>query len=173
MNNNNHLLFKLNFTELHDNQFVTVNDGVMGGRSSSSFMISDNEVVFQGEVLLENNGGFASVRTQWPFDVSHKTDQYEPKGVVLKVKGDGSIYQFRLRTDQGFDGAAYSYSFATEKNQVQKVHIGLNDFVPTFRGRTLTDMPELKLSDVQQMSILMADSQQGDFSLDLIELSLK
>ena len=44
-----------------------VNDDVMGGRSSSSMRLtSDGSAVFEGEVSLDNNGGFASVRTEVP-----------------------------------------------------------------------------------------------------------
>jgi hypothetical protein len=41
-----------------------VNDVVMGGISKSEFVILDNAIaVFRGTLSLENNGGFASVRT--------------------------------------------------------------------------------------------------------------
>ncbi len=42
-----------------------VNDGVMGGLSSSRFVSTgQGSCVFEGHVSLENNGGFASVRTR-------------------------------------------------------------------------------------------------------------
>lgn len=44
--------------------WFVVNDGVMGGISSSTLEISsDGTGVFAGHLSLENNGGFASVRT--------------------------------------------------------------------------------------------------------------
>jgi len=170
MNPENPILPKFAFSQLQASQFVTVNDGVMGGRSSSELNVSDDVARYQGTVSLENNGGFASVRVIWPFDFNDFTD--EPTLAVLKVKGDGQTYQFRLRTSQGFDGAAYSYSFNTILDQVQTIYIPISDFVPTFRGRTLRNMPILKFSDVQQMGVLVADSQVGKFSIDLIDLTL-
>ena len=42
-----------------------VNDGVMGGLSRSRMVPPENDTaVFEGDVSLENNGGFASVRSR-------------------------------------------------------------------------------------------------------------
>jgi len=42
-----------------------VNDGVMGGVSQGRFRITDARTMeFSGNLSLENNGGFASVRTK-------------------------------------------------------------------------------------------------------------
>ena len=40
-----------------------VNDSVMGGLSTSQAYEKDNSLIFTGNVSLENNGGFASIRT--------------------------------------------------------------------------------------------------------------
>src|SRR5210317_35617 len=43
----------------------TVNDGVMGGRSDGRFRINEDKYMeFFGTLSLENNGGFASVRSR-------------------------------------------------------------------------------------------------------------
>ena len=40
-----------------------VNDGVMGGISQSNIYLNEeNNIIFAGNVSLENNGGFASIR---------------------------------------------------------------------------------------------------------------
>jgi len=39
-----------------------VNDGVMGGLSKGSKKITKNSLLFMGEVSLDNNGGFSSLR---------------------------------------------------------------------------------------------------------------
>ena len=44
-------------------KWVIVDDVVMGGRSSSNFSLNnEGHGVFEGEISLENNGGFSSVR---------------------------------------------------------------------------------------------------------------
>jgi hypothetical protein len=40
-----------------------VNDNVMGGVSTSRFEATNGVALFRGDVSLENNGGFASVRS--------------------------------------------------------------------------------------------------------------
>lgn len=159
------------FSELTDQQHMIVNDSVMGGRSVSQIQINEGWVKYQGSVSLENNGGFASVRMIWPFDLSEVKEQ--PTMAQLTVRGDGKSYQFRLRTNRGFDGAAYSYQFDTIAGEQQTIYIPIDQFIPTFRGRVLRDMPKLRFSDVEQMGVLVADYQVGEFSIDLLELELR
>jgi len=70
-----------------------VDDGVMGGRSAGKFHLNnEGNAVFEGRVSLENNGGFSSVR--------YGFEEIRTKGftkVLLKVKGDGKTYQFRVK----------------------------------------------------------------------------
>ena len=41
-----------------------VNDGVMGGISQSNIYLNEvDNIIFAGNVSLENNGGFASIRS--------------------------------------------------------------------------------------------------------------
>ena len=42
--------------------WTTVNDPVMGGRSTSTVTFGDGGLVFSGDISLDNNGGFASAR---------------------------------------------------------------------------------------------------------------
>lgn len=54
-------------------RWQAVNDGVMGGVSDGRFKITeDGAMEFFGTLSLENNGGFASVRTK-PTDFDIKT----------------------------------------------------------------------------------------------------
>ncbi len=51
-------------TEAQLLQWMVINDGVMGGISSSSFKKGEQAgAVFTGEVSLENDGGFCSPQT--------------------------------------------------------------------------------------------------------------
>ena len=160
------------FSQLNQSDYMIVDDGVMGGRSNSNLEIVNEYVMYSGRVSIENNGGFASLRMMWPFAIE-VADINKLSRVELTVKGDGKKYQFRLRTNRGFDGAAYSYSFTTVKNKIQTIEIPIEKFVPTFRGRVLSDMPKLKFFEVQQMGLLIADKQVGDFVIDLIALKLQ
>jgi len=68
-----------------ETRWEIVNDEVMGGISRSTMTITpDKTGVFQGELSLDNYGGFASVRIL-PRDF--KLDGCD--GLILHVKGDG------------------------------------------------------------------------------------
>ena len=156
-----------NFNQLNNNQIMIVNDSVMGGKSNSNFEMNQQTIQFSGEVSLKNNGGFASLRMLWPFQVEDYFNQ-----IQLKLIGDGKLYQFRLRTNSGYDGAAYVYEFQTTKDKEMTIKFDIGNFVPSFRGRTLTNMPELNLTDVKQMGFLIADKQTGKFTLKIKSITL-
>ena len=52
------------------------------------------------------------------------------------------------------------------------IKFDIGNFVPSFRGRTLTNMPELNLTDVKQMGFLIADKQTGKFTLKIKSITL-
>jgi monofunctional biosynthetic peptidoglycan transglycosylase len=156
-----------NFNQLKNNQIMLINDSVMGGKSSSKFELREKVLEFTGKVSLKNNGGFASLRMLWPFQKTKVENKLR-----LQVTGDGKTYQFRLRTNQGYDGAAYVYEFKTIKDKSIDIEMDVNQFVPSFRGRELTDMPQLRLKDVKQMGLLIADNQVGNFNIKLERISV-
>jgi monofunctional biosynthetic peptidoglycan transglycosylase len=143
--------------------WLIVNDGVMGGLSKSKIFLSDrNTAIFQGIVSLENNGGFSSTRTTpRPFNI----DGYN--GILLRVKGDGKKYQFRLRTNDRFDGISYRYHFQTENNKWITVKVPFSECAPVFRGRILNDVDPVLLSQIQQLGFLISDKQAGPFKLEV------
>ena len=79
-----------------------VNDDVMAGVSASTFRLTNGVAVFRGEVSLENNGGFASVRS-----LPARHDLAGCDSFVIRVRGDGHRYKFTVRTDRTFDSTIY------------------------------------------------------------------
>jgi NADH dehydrogenase [ubiquinone] 1 alpha subcomplex assembly factor 1 len=156
------MLFDFGTLENTDDWLV-VNDGVMGGLSKSRFILSDsNTAVFSGNVSLENNGGFASTRTK---AMQFHLDGFT--GILVRVKGDGKRYQFRIRTDDRFDGVSYRYHFEAGTGQWQSIAIPFNECVPVFRGRILSDVEPVSQEDIQQVGFLISDKQSGDFHLEI------
>jgi len=140
-------------------------DVVMGGRSSGEFSINtDGHAVFEGYVSLENNGGFSSVQYKFP-----KLDVSDFSKIVIKLKGDGKDYQFRVRSDLQ-DYYSYITNFSTS-NEWQEIEIDLNDMYPSFRGRKL-DLPNYKGIDLQEVRFLIGNKRNEKFKLliDKIEL---
>ena len=144
-------------------EWHAINDGVMGGLSSGRIeRTASGTGLFEGTVSLENNGGFASVRT-----VMDNMELNNYKGAAIRVKGDGNIYSLRFRTDSRFDGISYQAKFKTEEGQWQEYKIPFEEFTPVWRGRYVSDQPELTSEDIRQVGILIADKQFGEFELNI------
>lgn len=140
-----------------------VNDDVMGGVSTSQLQVLTNGcAVFSGTVRLENNGGFASVRSQ-PVN----EDLMGFTAFVLRMRGDGRRYKFSVRTGAGFDTPLYQCSFATKPGDWEEHRLAFSDFVPTFRGRVLTGEPPLNPASVHSVGFLISDKQAGPFRLEI------
>jgi len=140
-----------------------VNDDVMGGASNSHFqVISNGFAVFSGVVSLENNGGFASVRSSpSPHDLSGCGC------FLVRLRTDGQRYKFTVRTEAGFDAPLYQCGFTTKRNQWEERRLVFKDFAPTFRGRTLSNVPPLNPANVVSVGLLIADKQKGPFRLEM------
>jgi len=143
-------------------KWFSVNDGVMGGLSKGLANIEHGSLHFRGDLSLENNGGFSSIRTAGEYDFSGKTM------LVMRVKGDGRAYQLRLATDARYRRSAISYGadFATEKGKWIEVKIPFEELSPGWRGREL-DGPAIALSKVEEIGILIGDKKPGAFSLEI------
>ena len=155
---------QIDFTDNQEAQrWSVVNDGVMGGISQGSIEPAQNgTAIFSGRLSLENNGGFASIRRQ--------SDNYNLNGcngVILKVKGDGRTYQFRVKTDDQYDGIAYRSLFATYARQWQTITLPFDSFSAIFRGRPVPDAPVLRPEQIRQIGFLLADKQPGLFRLEI------
>jgi hypothetical protein len=139
-----------------------VNDDVMGGVSTSRFELTNGVAMFRGEVSLENNGGFASMRS-----LPARHDLTGCDSFVIRVRGDGRRYKFTVRTGSGFDTPLYQCAFATKHGEWEEPRLSFKDFVPTFRGRVLTDAPPLNPANVTSMGFLISDRQAGPFRLEI------
>lgn len=137
----------------------TVNDTVMGGISQSTVTADATTATFSGELSLERNGGFASIRTQMTQAVPSTHNL-----IRIVVKGDSRQYQLRIRTDEQWDSYAYSKPFNTENNQWLELEFKAEDFTPLYRGREV-DAPALSLRQIKQIGFLLADKQPGKFAL--------
>ncbi|REL25060.1 CIA30 family protein [Rhodohalobacter sp. SW132] len=151
------------FSNFARQQWVIVNDGIMGGESSSRFQINfDGNGVFLGNISLANNGGFASVKNQEPISLKgYRT-------IELKVKGDGKRYSFRFQTgtETNPDKWWYEYRFDTKADEWMTVQLPIAEFEPTYRGQTPKNVPEPDLSAIVRYGFLISDGQSGNFRLE-------
>lgn len=138
----------------------SINDGVMGGRSSGRMMQADEHLRFAGTLSLENNGGFSSVRRMVERDLADAT------GVRLQVRGDGRDYQFRIRHTGRFDGIAWRSVFSTS-DEWQEIEIPFDRFTPVFRGRVVSDAGPVTAAKIEQIGFLLADKNPGRFEMEI------
>ena len=159
------IIFDFN-NESNLENWVIVDDVVMGGRSSGTFGLNaDGHGVFQGAVSLENNGGFSSVR--------YRFQKMPTKGstkVVIQLKGDGKKYQFRIKANSS-DYYSYISSFETN-GQWQDIEISLKDMYPSFRGRRL-DQPNFSADSIEEVAFLIGNKKKEEFKLLLDKIELQ
>lgn len=143
----------------------TVDDVVMGGVSSSRVVTTaDGTTAFEGTVSLENDGGFASVRTDG--------DRCALEGatvVSLRVRGDGKDYRLRLRDDVVYDMPSRQATFSTVAGEWIDVELPLADFELKWRGEPVSG-PPLDPAAVRSIGLVIADKQAGPFRLELTAL---
>ena len=148
------------------NNWQVVNDDVMGGRSSGSFSLDeDGHGVFQGQISLENNGGFSSVRYRFG---EMNTKEYSK--VVLRIKGDGKKYQFRIK-EKSSDFHSYITTFQTTQ-EWETISLELSDMSPSFRGNKL-DMPNYDKEGLEEIAFLIANKKTEGFKLELDNIVLE
>jgi len=148
------------------NNWRIVDDVVMGGRSNGNFKINDlGYGEFSGTVSLENNGGFSMV--QHTFDTK-KVDALTK--VVIKLKGDGKIYQFRVKTNDN-DRHSYTTSFETN-GEWETIEIPFNQLEPAFRGRKL-DMENYPGNQIEMIAFLIGNKKAEAFKLEIERIVLK
>lgn len=146
--------------------WMIVDDVVMGGRSNGQFVINeDGNGLFSGYVSLENYGGFSSVRYYSPLV---KVEGYTH--AVLRLKGDGKPYQFRIKSN-AYDRYSYVYEFATS-GEWETIEIPLSEMEPRFRGRML-NLPNYPAETLEEVAILIGNKKNESFQLELDYIQLK
>jgi len=141
-----------------------IHDGVMGGVSTGRALAGEKSVVFEGEVSLENNGGFASFRA-----ATRLPDLSDQDGLRLRVRGDGQVYKLSLRTDGGWDGVSWQASFLAPAAWTT-IDLAFEDLEPTWRGRLVREETRFDASSIRQVGLLIADEQEGAFRLELASM---
>ncbi|MGY8917999.1 MAG: CIA30 family protein [Flavobacteriales bacterium] len=146
--------------------WMIVDDVVMGGRSSGVFRLDkDGHGVFEGEVSLENNGGFSSVR----YDFANMQVNENEK-INIRLRGDGKDYQFRIKSTAS-DYVSFVKSFTTT-GKWEEIEIELKEMYPSFRGRIL-DQPNFSSDSFESITFLIGNKKQENFQLIIDNIYLK
>jgi len=157
----------IDFTEdINIDNWKIVDDGVMGGLSSSEFFIDKaGNAIFKGTVSTDNNGGFCSVRYFF------KTIEIKSnKTFSIRLKGDGKKYQFRVKSKVS-DYYSYIYEFKTTTDW-QTIQIPIIEMYASFRGRTL-NIPNYDGTSLSEVAFLIGNKENESFQLMIDKIDIK
>jgi monofunctional biosynthetic peptidoglycan transglycosylase len=140
-----------------------VNDGVMGGVSDGRFRITDRQTLeFYGTLSLENNGGFASVRSR-PRALGLQAGDT----LVARVRGDGREYQLNLYTGERRMAFSYRAPARTRRGEWIEVRIPLKQFEATSFGQVVAGAGPVDPASVTSVGFLLAEKTPGPFALEV------
>ncbi len=144
-------------------EWQTINDGVMGGVSEGKFKITDKKTLeFYGRLSLENNGGFASVRTK-----AKKLGLKKGDALVARVRGDGREYSMNLHVRRPLVAFSYRAMIQTKKDEWIEVKLPLDKFQATSFGRPVKDAGPVDPQEVSGLGFLLGDKKAGTFKLEI------
>jgi NADH dehydrogenase [ubiquinone] 1 alpha subcomplex assembly factor 1 len=139
-----------------------IGDGVMGGRSSGAIACSETGIgEFHGTVRLDNGGGFASVK----MDLPEAADASGWTGIEFRALGDGRTYKVGLRNSVDRRSIVYQQSFTPPTEEWGHIRLLFSDFIPTWRGKTVTGAGPLDVNHMASLSLFVSGRQAGEFSL--------
>ncbi len=150
-------------------EWQNVNDGVMGGVSEGKFKIREKKTLeFVGTLSLENNGGFASVRTK-----AKKLGLEKGDTVVAKVRGDGREYMLNLYLNKPLIAFSYRATVQTKKDEWIEVKVPLDKFEATSFGRVVKDAGPVKPEEVNSLGFMLSDKKAGPFKMEIESIKVE
>lgn len=145
-----------------DLDWRTANDTVMGGCSSSTVArLANGHLRFTGELSLDSNGGFVSMRC-----APQAWDLSETRALRFAIRGDGRSYSIRVQADGWREGVFYNGAFDTQPGQWELLRIDYADMVPRRRGR-VQDLAPLNPGAIISIGLLCTEKQPGPVAIEI------
>jgi NADH dehydrogenase [ubiquinone] 1 alpha subcomplex assembly factor 1 len=150
-------------------EWQTVNDGVMGGVSEGKLRVTAEKTLeFVGTLSLENNGGFASVRTK-----AKKLNLEKGDTLVAKIRGDGREYSLNLYVKKPLTAFSYRAMVQTKKDEWIEIKVPLDKFEATSFGNLVKDAGPVNPTEVNAVGFLLGDKKAGPFKLEVEWIRVK
>lgn len=136
------------------------NDTVMGGVSNSRTEWVDGQLIFAGDLSLDNNGGFCSMRS--PVSADFGALAAGATALTLTATGDDQVYLVQVRTDRDLFVQRVTIAGDTEDTYV----LPFADFTATdFMLDAITPLEPLDPGSILQIAVYILDKQEGPFRL--------
>lgn len=150
-------------TTTNQTDWYVINDGVMGGLSQSNVSYTTSSLVFAGQVSLENNGGFSSIRS--PFD---KYDLSDYSAVQIKYKATGYNFAFNLATSRVWYQPVYRVAIDDSNGQWVTKVFKLSHFNEVVVGKkTGAKLAQAKRNDIIRLGFITSEKRAGQFELEV------
>tara|TARA_R110001632_G_scaffold43376_1_gene109942 strand:- start:92318 stop:92749 length:432 start_codon:yes stop_codon:yes gene_type:complete len=101
-------------------KWQVVNDVVMGGLSEGNAKLTENSILFKGEVSLDNNGGFSSLRRSFRSKNLSAFDE-----VKIRYKSSGISLAFTIAVSQRWYVPNYKISLPSTSSEWKTVTLSL------------------------------------------------
>jgi NADH dehydrogenase [ubiquinone] 1 alpha subcomplex assembly factor 1 len=136
--------------------WFVVLDGVMGGRSKAEFEQTENSAV-------DNNGGFASIRTPFSgFDLSGF------KQVTIRYRSTGQQFAMSLSNYKRFYKPKYKQALPNTNNEWSTLTLKLDEFYKVRLGTKLEGAPSQEdLAEVIRLGLISDEKKASAFQLEL------
>ena len=136
-------------------------DTVMGGVSDSATTWVDGQLVFSGNLSLDNNGGFTS--TFGPINDQLPTLMSGAEAIVVTARGDGKTYLMQIRN---YDNTRYIQRFTTVADVEQQYVLPLADFESVdWRLSVIPNAAPIDTTTIAQLGFYLLDKQVGPFEI--------
>ncbi len=143
--------------------FSPVDDAVMGGVSSSRLVQSAPGIAaFEGTVSLENNGGFASVRSR-----PREWAMAGATALVLRLRGDGKRYRVNLRTPNTPGAFRFEAPLDLPAGEWREVEVPMSALRAKAFGQPVPLVGPPDPARVRQVGFMISDKQAGPFRLEI------
>lgn len=149
--------------------WYTLNDDVMGGRSEAKLKIKREYLTFEGQISLENNGGFASIRSPYgEFDLS------EYKSVHVRYKSYENDFAFVLENKEVYYEPTYKHHLPASNGEWTVAILHLDEFEGYRLGKKIGEKLTAEIqSNMIRMGIITDTKKEDKFkiAIDYIEFS--
>ena len=144
-------------------QWLVVNDNVMGGRSVGGLSFDAATLIFEGEINT-NGGGFSSLRLPLEPQALSRYDRIE-----FRARPDERSYMVTFDDDLASRDRRVSHrapiNFETP-GAWQTVSVAFTDLFPAVFGRPVEDLP-FRRDLATRMGLMISDSIDGPFRLEI------
>jgi len=140
-----------------------INDGVMGGLSQGRAQLQDNTILFKGKVSLENNGGFASLKSSF-----QDIDLSAYKQVKIRLKNKGIAFAMTLETNRNWFYPYFKQRIQVQSEDWEVVTLSLEDFNQYRIGqKTGKQLSADDQGAIIRLGIISDEKRAGDFEIEV------